>query len=232
MDFAKTRPEHLDAGFVDWRFLAVEESVFARMRSSIRHLKTLSLDLFSDSYDVDSQLDVECYGYLEKGRLREFLAAAQDLTELVVKFDDHTLIGEALPQLGHIVCEFTWANLESVGLHCIQTSEENLLQFFERHAGTLSRVALETITLSTGAWTSTLQRMRRTVTLKDFDFNGDLRCSTGSTDHWTTDHWKTLDFSQMWEPKEDCLRKALRRYFLEEDRVCPLLDYKSIVGLE
>ncbi len=218
VDFAKTKLENLDAGFVNWRFITADDPVFARMRNSVRHLKTLSLRLFTDDDEEDA---AECFHYLENGRLREFVTAAPDLTELEVRFDEYDSVEEYPAELCQIVGEFTWPNLKTVEFHCILASEEDLLDFFERHASTLKRVSLAIMTLSDGAWITTLQGMRQILSLEDFDINGDL-CSTAIFDHWV------LEPRDIWEPEETCLRKALRRYFLEEGLECPLLDAKFL----
>ncbi|KAA6414599.1 MAG: hypothetical protein FRX48_01349 [Lasallia pustulata] len=83
-DLAKIRLEDLDERFVDWRFLTMDDSIFTRVKSSVRHLKTLSLSLF-----VHENEDAVVEEWNENricGRFREFVTASQDLNKLEAHF--------------------------------------------------------------------------------------------------------------------------------------------------
>lgn len=218
VDFANTKLEVLSADLVDWRFLATEDSVFARIKNSARQLKTLALNLSTSDENWDFE---EGHEYLETGRLREFLAAAPDLTELDVRFDRCEEYHGYMAELSMIVRGFTWPNLVSVELHNVMASEQELLEFFERHVGTLKQVVLHDLTLSDGTWISTLKQMRQTLSLTEFDVSGGLRDS-GTWYPWT------LQTQHDGEPKKPSAREALREYVLKGDRDCPLLDSEFV----
>lgn len=221
-DSVKIRLEVLDAGIMSWRFITADNSHFARMKNTVRHLEALSLCLTTDD---DEDEAAECFEYLKCGRLREFVTAAPNLIKLKVLVHHLYTVGTCPAELGQVVGAFTWPKLETVAFGCTLASKEKLLDFFERHAGTLKRVYLEKITLSDGDWVSTLQRMRQILSLEDFDVRGSL-CSAGLAQHWSLIREGLWDYME--ETKETFLRKALTRYFIEEGLECPLLDAKFI----
>ena len=215
-DLAKIRLEYLDAGIVDWRFLFLDDSIFARVKNSVRHLKALSLFLLVDKNEDDV---VEEWNEDWKfGRFRKFVTASQDLQRLALDFLPKDPVDSFRAPLGKVVGEFTWLKLEWVGLSYILASEEQLLGFFERHAGTLKWVYLRNITLSDGVWISTLQRMRQILSLERISING--LCSLRPFQTWSQ---QGIGAST---GQVDSLRRTLERYFLEEGMECPLLDPK------
>ena len=145
------------------------------MKSAVQHLTVLCLDIMTripddgsgnslDGDDHHSQIPV-CAEYLkESGRLRHFVIAAPNLRVLDIGFDMET----PQPQTGFkdVVGDFTWHSLQRVGFQMQQTTEDELVDFYSRHAGTLSEIPLSTIGLTEGSWPGLLHRMRKTLRLK------------------------------------------------------------------
>lgn len=183
---AGLRLQGLRCGYVHWEIFKQSGKVFEEMKNAVQHLTMLNLHITTrvsddgsgDSLDGDdyhSQIPA-CAEYLkESGRLREFVAAAPDLRILDIRFDMENPYPPA--SLKQIVGDFTWNSLHHVAFHVLQTTEDELMHFYSRHAGTLSEIRLDIIQLKKGSWPGLLQRMRRTLCLKKAKIYGKVTSS-------------------------------------------------------
>ena len=177
--------ETLSAGNVDWRFF-IESSkqdieVLRKMRRALRSIRTLKLYISTSSeYDDDTYFDdlshvmvPECAKYLhETSNLKDFVTATRDLERLDLNFDCDNPCHPAT--LCDAVGNFRWHSLRVAAFAYISANEDCLAQFFERHAGTLRKIRLDSFLLTTGSWPSLLQRARKALKLEQAALSGKL----------------------------------------------------------
>lgn len=188
---AELKLQGLRCGHIHWEIFKQSGDVFGQMKSAVQHLIMLNLhittrisdDALGNSADEDdyhSQIHA-CADYLkESGRLRDFVTAAPDLTVLDIRFD----IKNPYPPAGlkQIVGDFTWHSLQHVAFRVLQTTEDELMHLYSRHAGTLSEIALLNVELTQGSWPRLFQRMRQTLCLKKAKICGKITSSDPKED--------------------------------------------------
>lgn len=206
---AGLRLQGLRCGYVHWEIFKQSGEVFEEMKSAVQHLTMLNLHITTrvsddgsgdglDEDDYHSQIPA-CAKYLkESGRLQEFVVAAPDLRMLDIRFDMENPYPPA--GLKQIVGDFTWYSLHHVAFYVLKTTEDELMHFYSRHAGTLSEIVLDTIQLTKGSWPSLLQRMRRTLCLKKAKIYGEVTSS---------DPAEVFDFGSPPELNDDDLENVL-----------------------
>ena len=171
--------ETLRCGSVQWRFFADEGTVFNKMKHAVRCLRTLEFYITTrcdDDIDSEELRDEEiilCAGYLEEtGRLHDFVTSAPQLENLTVHFDCDNPMPSA--NLSDLVGQFTWPSLRLASFNGISTTEEDLMDFYERHAKTLREIRIESIDLEYGSWATIFRRIRDTLSLEKVTICGDL----------------------------------------------------------
>lgn len=214
---AGLRLQGLRCGYVHWEIFKQSGEVFEEMENAVQHLTMLNLHIttrISDdaqrhSSDEDyyhSQIPA-CAKYLkESGRLQEFVVAAPDLRILDIRFDMENPYPPA--GLKQIVGDFTWHSLQHVAFTVLQTTENELMQFYSRHASTLSEIYLDNIRLTMGSWPRLLQRMRKALCLKKATICGDVASS---------DPEGIFYFGlspEMHDSEENVLRNVVERYLM------------------
>ena len=185
-DAAGLKFETLAAGNVDWRFFRESEKqgleVLQKMQHAVRSLRTLRLYISTrgedDEYvyfdDLAHSMLPECAKHLyETFHLKDFITSTPALERLDVNFD----CDEPYPPatLGYIVGTFKWHSLRVASFSYISTDEDCLAQFFDRHADTLRKLRLETISLNEGSWPSLLRHARKTLKLEQAALSGRLK---------------------------------------------------------
>ena len=163
--------ETLRCGSVQWMFFIQRDVVFDKLKHAVRCLRTLEFYITTRS---DEDRDFEgfhneeihlCAEYLEdSGRLRDFITSAPQLENLTVQFDCDTPMPPA--RLSDVVGDFTWHSLRLAAFNMISTTEEELMDFYERHAKTLREIRIESMHLEHGSWTSIFGRIRGTLSLE------------------------------------------------------------------
>lgn len=167
--------EVLRCGIVHWEIFRQDTEVFAQMRNAVRNLKTLQLHIttrisdeelaYEDGDDYHSQIPA-CAEYLkESGRMRELVTAAPNLRSLDITFDCQYPYPPA--GLKESVGGLTWHSLKNVGFGIVETTEDELMDYYTRHASTLEAVRLDTIKLTKGSWPRLFQRMRKALSLTE-----------------------------------------------------------------
>lgn len=185
-DAAGLKFETLAAGNVDWRFFRESEKqnldVLQKSQHAVRSLRTLRLYISTRSEDDDyvyyddltHSMLPECAKYLhETSHFKDFITSTPALERLDVNFD----CDEPYPPA--TVCDmvgtFKWHSLRVVSFSYISADADCLAYFFERHADTLRKLRLETISLTEGSWPYLLRRARRTLKLEQAALSGRLK---------------------------------------------------------
>ena len=170
--------ETLRCGSVEWIVFMERDIVFNKLKHAVRCLRTLEFYITTRNDDPrfetnpHEEVDI-CAEYLEdSGRLRDFLTSAPQLESLTVQFDCDTPMHPA--RLSDLVGDFSWHSLRLAAFNKIDTTEEELMDFYERHAKTLREIRIESIHLDHGSWTSIFGRIRNTLSLEKATISGYL----------------------------------------------------------
>ncbi|KIX05956.1 uncharacterized protein Z518_03930 [Rhinocladiella mackenziei CBS 650.93] len=123
-----------------------------------------------DRIDLDIMTADRCYGELSKGYLRDALAAATELQELTINFDDFGFYGACI-NIKHVLGDHSWPKLTMLDLDCMSTSQEYLLAMLSRQTS-LDRLRLGFITLDEGGWPQVTTAMRNDLHLSQFLAHG------------------------------------------------------------
>ena len=166
MHNAGIKLETFACGDVGWRLFQCSEinwTAFAATLSRVRNFKLrMSTGGFIDETGADFQ---ECRALLESGRFADLLSQAYDqLRKLEIKLDPFARRNFGL-RLIDLVADHVWLRLSKVSLSGIETTEDELVQFLEKHRATLRKLCLENICLTTGEWPHALPRMRSSIQL-------------------------------------------------------------------
>lgn len=188
------------------------------MKSALKHLTSLHISIHI------GHMAAECHTFLKNHRMCQFLSAAKYLRTLNIQFDQFHCT-----ELKYCVGENIWINLSTVQLSCLNTNEDGLISFLERHAGTLEDLTLCRVYLVQGDWISALPRVRGAVKLKVFKASNALTSanprSTGQ--HWCIDcksYLATFETSEKTTTRSQQLAAAIEGYVLNGGD-CPLLDH-------
>ncbi|MCJ1246277.1 hypothetical protein MMC30_003483 [Trapelia coarctata] len=142
---AKTKLQSLCAGYVSFKFFDFNEELFDRTKTTLRHLHTLDMEVFStdDRLPIaeDDENSEACDRLFDSCRFQDFLAAAPDLREI------HLIFDWPVP-MGSVFGDHRWQFLRRLELRSIETQEDVLLAFFKRHAPTLRELTLSDVTLT------------------------------------------------------------------------------------
>lgn len=166
---AGTKLKVLRCGKIDWRFFQLPEVEMDKMKSALKHLTSLHISMYTGQRDEA----VERHTFLKNRRMCQFFSTAKYLRSLNIEFHRFQR-----PELEYCVGQNIWRHLSTVQLSCLDTSEDALISFLERHAGTLEDLTLCDINLVQGGWISALPRIRDAVMLRKFKV-----CSALSSDN-------------------------------------------------
>ena len=171
--------ETLRCGSVQWQFFAERDFIFNKLKHAVRCLRTLEFyittrrDGYRDSEEVIDEEITLCAGYLEEtGRLHDFLTSAPQLENLTVHFASACPMSPA--RLSDLVGHFTWHSLRLASFNLISTTEEELMDFYERHAKTLREIRIDSINLDHGSWADLFGQIRDTLSLEKATICGHL----------------------------------------------------------
>lgn len=171
--------ETLRCGSVQWQFFAERDSVFDKLKHAVRCLRTLEFYITTrcdedlDSEELRDEEITLCAGYLEEtGRLHDFITSAPQLENLTVHFDCDSPMPSA--NLSDLVGHFTWHSLRLASFNMISTTEEELMDFYQRHAKSLREIRIESIQLDHGSWAHVFGRIRDTLSLEKATICGHL----------------------------------------------------------
>ncbi len=163
--------ETLRCGTVQWQFFTQRDVVFNKLKHAVRCLRTMAFYITtrceedSDRGELYHEEIPLCAEYLkDSGRLRDFITSAPQLEHLTVQFDCDNPMAPA--RLSDLVGHFSWHSLRVAALNMISTTEEELMNFYERHAKSLREICIESIQLDHGSWASLFRRIRNTLSLE------------------------------------------------------------------
>ena len=163
--------ETLRCGIVQWIFFITHDFMFDKFKHAVRCLRTLEFYITTrrnenGNFEEFNHEEIHfCAEYLESsGALRDFISSAPELENLTVQFDCDTPMPPA--RLSDLVGDFSWHSLRLAAFNMVSTTEEELMDFYERHAKTLREIRIESVHLDHGSWTSIFTRIRDTLSLE------------------------------------------------------------------
>ena len=217
-----TKLRSLDCGRIDWKFLKIDEAHMEKIKLAMKHLEYFRIMFYTGPRFDDLSPNFEhwsCNHFLQNYRMYELVSAAKDLKTLSLGIDE-----PYATELKYMFGTTTWASLRFLELDRIQADEDTIIEFLERHTGTLKKLGLNDILLMEcqGDWTSLLPRIRKAVQLDEL-------CAVGYW--WADDPYQHWDIDTSWDYPESTMflnppRKlgmAVKRYMLNGAN-CPLLD--------
>lgn len=172
---AGTKLQKFKCGDVSWKLFRCSKSdlkAFAATLSKVRNFRLqMSTGMDASGHRIGVELP-ECRRFLRNGRVRDLISGADDLEKLDIGLNwwEPTFGLE----LVNVVGDCIWSRLSKVTLTTIETTEEHLMHFLERHKATLQRVHLDTMLLKMGEWPSLVPRMRSSLHLASLLLEGRL----------------------------------------------------------
>ena len=189
------------------------------MKSALKQLTSLHISIYTGQRDEA----VERHTFLKSRRMCQFFSAAKDLRSLNIQFHRFHRT-----ELEYCVGQNIWIHLSTVELSWLNTNEDTLISFLERHAGTLEDLTLCEIKLVQGGWISALSRVRDAVKLRTFKVFSALTSDNPRPkgQHWCIDYKTYPAIPETAERinQSQRLATAIEDYVLNGGD-CPLLDH-------
>ena len=176
-----------------FQFLSVSD--LQTIQEALGSLKYISLAFRLDE-EHEHLDDGGCFGILNRGGLRDMLAASPLLEHLSIRFDHYPEGG--VTALSNIVGNVVWPRLKALWLSQLSTTEDELMACLVRQSS-LEELSIGWMTLTKGSWENTVKRMQKELSLWVADFEGFL----ASEDADTPEFWNTEMYSPM--PMDDDL---------------------------
>ncbi|KAL2049264.1 hypothetical protein ABVK25_010441 [Lepraria finkii] len=149
---------------VSWKLFRCSKKdlkAFATTLSQVRRLKLqLSTGMAASGVDLP-----ECRRFLKNERIRDIIIHAKDLEYLDIRFDGWSPVFGI--ELGNLVGDQIFPRLASMTFPHVETNDEELIRFLERHKAMLRSLHLDSMCLASGEWTSTVPRIRSSLELDD-----------------------------------------------------------------
>ena len=127
-----------------------------------------------------------------------------------------------------MVGNFTWTRLTSLSLARMDTSEEDLLSFFQRHAATLQTCHLDTMGLTTGSWVRALPRIRSSLKHTDDVLLEGILTSCVPLGYYDLRDALSGKPLPLADKERSRRRKALQAWF-KDGGACPLIESWSAI---
>lgn len=196
--------ERLHCEQVNWRTLTQKNEVFEDMKRSVRHLREMSITFSMGCGGEEDEWGViQIERCLLNGRLKDFVTSAPHLELLEICFEsDRSIISI---EFEHLVGDFHWPSLKAVKIDMVETAEDHLVGFFERHAGTLKRLCMSSLLLSDGSWWSVFEKMRLVLELESVEILGCLDTDSDGFD---------FDFDRGIYVEQSLLKEGIKTYLL------------------
>ncbi len=106
----------------------------------------------------------DCKSAMRSGRLRDLVTSAPNVEELDISLQ--TCEFPSQTDFEATLGKFTWTRLRSFSISGVNTTEEDLMNFLERHARALQVVNFSVISLESGSWIPFVRRMQKSLNLK------------------------------------------------------------------
>lgn len=166
--------------------------VTTQIHKAVSPLKHINLWFRLDEYHQHVD-DGGCFAILNRGGLRDLLAAAPLLEYLAVRFDHYPEGG--VTALGNVLGEGAWLKLRCLRISQLSTTEEELMACLIRQKS-LKEVSMGWMTLTKGSWEHTVERMRKELSLEVADVDGFLASEDLETpEFWNTDMYSPMEMS-------------------------------------
>ncbi|MCJ1476513.1 hypothetical protein MMC13_005179 [Lambiella insularis] len=179
-------------GGISWKIFDQHEEQFCHMIGSLRALTRISLIIRThdmcdtsgcneeergemyDRYDEDW---VDCVECLEAGRVRDMLIAAPRLEDIDIEFEKNELEPDGMPysiDFANVAGNQTWDHLRHFSIRGTDAKQADLLDFFNRHARTLTHLGLVNIRLTgeSDTWLSVFQQIPEILHLDSVSVRG------------------------------------------------------------
>ena len=225
------RIQELHCGYVDWKFFKAEADDFASLKIAVQNLEVLELYISTnssrDDRDDDSlyhQAIVECASYLEQGRLRDFISAAPNLTDLFLEFDSN--VPQAPARLIDVVGTITWPSLRCVYFSLLSFTDDDLIKFYRRHSRTLKNIGFDDIKLLQGTWQDLFPKIKETLDLEHVKIAGDLWESAVQYNFGMPSR------AACFGDQPPLVKRVVERYLLERPKNMFLPDLSEVVECE
>ena len=187
----------------------------------------ISTNSSRDDQDDDSnyhQAIVECAAYLEEGRLRDFISAAPNLTDLFLEFDSNDPQPPA--RLVDIVGTNTWPSLHCVHFSLLSFTKDGLIEFYRRHSKTLNNIGFDDIKLLQGTWQDLFPKIKETLELKHVKIAGHLWEPAVQYDFGMPSR------AACFGDQPPLVKRYVERYLLDSSKDFTLPDLSEIVEYE
>jgi hypothetical protein len=212
-------------------FQFLTSSNVKKIHKAVSPLKHISLwfRLDEDHEHVD---DGGCFGILNRGGLRDMLAASPLLEHLAVRFDHYPEGG--VTALTNVLGDVEWPKLKCLRISQLQTTEEDLIACLNRQKS-LREVSIGWMTLTKGSWEHVVELMQKNLSLDVADFEGFLASEDSETpEFWNTDMYSPMpmedfDYSDLDSMDEEEWYEAMMD---EREHLGTLLDVYITVGEE
>ncbi len=155
-------------GLVTWRLFEDEEVTYLLTRAA-QSLKALRMRITMDDGE-----EYGCAELFQDGKPQLFLRSLLRLEVLDVSFEFYCVVVPVV-DMSSLVGNTHWAMLREVSLNLVRTSQQELVDFFEKHVETLRVVKLLRISLKEGNWPEVFRAMRLTLNLSEFRIKGWLK---------------------------------------------------------
>ena len=223
MHEARIKLQSFECGDVSWKLFRCSKTDLKAFATTLSHVRRMYLQISTGMDASGDEIGVdlpECRRFLRNGRMRDLITQARYVEYLEIKFDWSTPVFGI--ELGNIVGTQTFPKLASVKFANVETNEEELMIFLQRHKLTLRSLHLDTICLASGAWTTVVPRIRSSLQLDDFNVEGHL---------FSDDPRQDFDLGMIgWEDPRSPVhrpsiekRKAIQEWF-NKGGVCPFTD--------
>ena len=227
--FAGRRSENLKCDQIHWTFFAQKNDRLAKADRAVIALKAFELRInvwtenFRDHGYYDRPLCTNVRKgteNLQRGSVRRLVVAAPDLEDLAIETNASCSYEPSIC-LRDIVGTHHWRYLKRATFAFLTTSEESLLGFCARHAGTLAHLSLHDILLSSGSWPRKFQQIRKALRLQSVEISGYL-WSWNRSDHHNLDPFYAKDDVSLAAWRKPGLQVAIEKYLLEAGDAKPI----------
>lgn len=163
MHNARIKLETFACGEVSWEFFQCSAKDWTAFAATLSQVRNFKLRLSTGKYIDETGADFRTRWNLMN--CADLLSQAYDhLTKLEISLDPSEGPNFGL-RLIDLVADHVWLRLSKVVLSGIETTEDELVEFLEKHRATLRKIRLGNICLTTGEWPHALPRMRSSIQL-------------------------------------------------------------------
>ena len=219
---AGRRLEVLKCDQIYWTFFAQRDDLLAKAHLAVVALKAFELRInicaenFRDHGFHDGRLCTnvrKCTENLQRGPVRRLLVAAPDLEDLAIEVNASCSFEPSI-RLSDVIGTYHWRYLKRATFAFLRITEEGLLEFCARHAGTLAHLSLHDILLTSGSWPRMFQQIRKVLRLQSVEISGYLG-SWNRSDHHNLDPFYAEDNISLVAWRKPGLQAAIETYLLE-----------------